>query len=292
MTTLFQRKVRVLLATPHATSFSKVSAEVREITELRVSFKVSKALTKDPNTCEIKIYNLAESTRKALPGTGAKVVLHAGYEGALEQLFIGDARTIESKREGTEWVTTVKCGDGERAVKFARFSGSFAANTQVAEVIKTIGKATKLDTGNIEKIASGLPPSLQYTQGKTSHGPALKELEKALKFAGYDLSIQDGALLALQPGEATTEEVIELSAESGLLGSPEFAAGEKKEGKNKAAAKPVLKAKSLLQGQFRCGRRVLMKSRQYSGLLRLVKLDHVGDTAGGEWASNLELEVK
>lgn len=291
--TLFRRRVKVALATALKEDFSSVSALVTEIEQLRVSFKVTKALTKDPNTCEIKVYNLSADTRAKLPGTGAKVLLRAGYQSTEEQIFIGDARVIESKRESSaDWVTTIRCGDGERAVLHARVSSSFSPGTSVADVLRSLGKAGKVDTGNLEKVASGLSPSLQYTQGYAAHGNFYKELGKALQFAGYELSIQDGAILALKPGEATTEEVIELSAQSGLIGSPETASGEKKEGKNKAPAKPVLKVKSLLQGQLRCGRKVSLKSTQYNGLFRIVKVEHSGDTASGDWYSSLELEAQ
>lgn len=292
MANLFRRRVKVALATALKEDFSSVSALVTEIEQLRVSFKVTKALTKDPNTCEIKIYNLSADTRSKLPGTGAKVLLRAGYQSTEEQIFIGDARVIESRREGADWVTVVRCGDGERAILHARVSSSFAPGTSVADVLRTLGKGPKLDTGNLEQVAAKLSPSLQYTQGYAAHGNAYKELGKALKFAGYELSIQDGAILALQPDDTTTEEVIELSEESGLIGSPETASGAAKQGKNKAPAKPVLKVKSLLQGQLRCGRKLSLKSIQYNGLFKIVKVEHSGDTAGGDWYSSLELEAR
>lgn len=289
--TLFRRRVKVALATAFSSDFSTVSALVTEIDQLRVSFRVSKALTKDPNTCEVKIWNLSADTRAKLPDTGAKLLLRAGYETTEEQLFIGDARTIESKPDGADWVTTIRCGDGERAINYARAVGSFAENTQVADVVRALGKAAKIDNGNLEKAISGIPSSLRYTQGYAVQGPALKELDRALKLAGLEWSIQDNALLILKDGETTTEEVIELSEDSGLIGIPEVAAGEKKS-KKKAAGKPVIKAKSLLQGGLRCGRKVQLRSVNYNGLYRIVKVDHAGDTNGGQWDSSLEMEVQ
>lgn len=293
---LFKRKVVVLLARPLSESFSQLSAEVIDISALRVSFKVAKSLVKDPNTAEIKIYNLSEATRAKIPGTGAKVVLKAGYEQTIEQIFIGDARSIESKREGAEWVTTIKCGDGERAVNFARVNESFGVNALASDVITKVGQATGLDTGNLAQLARGGAFPGRYTQGYVASGRAVKELEKALTAAGYELSIQDGSLLALQPDGTTTESVIELSSESGLIGSPEVAGGEKKESasqkkNSKGNNKPVLKARSLLQGGFRCGRRTKVVSRQYNGLYKILKVEHTGDTAGGDFYSDLEMEL-
>lgn len=291
MTNLFKRKATVLLAFPVAENFSTISSQVIEISQLRVSFQVKKALTKDPNSCEIKIYNLSESTRKSLPGTGAKVVLRAGYEGTEEQIFIGDVRLIENAREGTEWVTKINSGDGSRALTYGRVSSSFGPGASVVDVLKSLGKSLLMNKGNLESVIAKIPISTSFTQGYVAHGNAFRELEKVLKVAGYELSIQDGALLALAPGDATTEELIELSESSGLIDSPEMASSEKKPGKNKPASRPVLKAKSLLQGQFRCGRRVLVKSRQYEGRFKIVKLEHEGDTEVGEFVSNLSLEA-
>lgn len=290
--TLFRRKVQVLIAVPVAENFSSVSAQVTNIENLRVSFRVNKSLVKDPNSAEIKIYNLSSTTRAALPGTGAKVILRAGYATTMQQIFIGDARAITSKKEQTEFVTAIECGDGQRAVQHARVSASFGPNAAISDVINTIGRVTKMDLGNLAAAANTLPPSQQYVHGYAAHGNALKELDKVLKVAGLEWSIQDGALQLLTPGEATTEEVIELSSESGLIGSPEMATGEKKEGKGTPAARPILHAKSLLQGGFRPGRRVQVKSRTHQGLFRCVKVDHVGDTAGGDWFSDLELDLK
>lgn len=294
MTTLFNRKVEVLLAVPLSEDLSTVSAQAILIQDLRVSFKVTKSLVKDPNTCELKIYNLAQSTRNSLPGTGAKVILRGGYAGSIEQLYIGDAKQIDHKQDGVEWVTKILCGDGYRASEHARVSTSFGPGTSFGAILKTLGRAAKIDIGNLDKVAAGLPQSAQYTQGYTAHGLALTELDKVLKAAGLEWSIQDGALQILAPGEATTEELIVLDASSGLVGSPEMSSPEKKTpGKksSKPPAKPVLQAKSLLQGGFRCGRKVQVNSREHNGVFRTAKVEHTGDTKGGDWYSALELEV-
>jgi hypothetical protein len=84
--------------------------------------------------------------------------------------------------------------------------------------------------------------------------------------------------------------VIVLDSTSGLIGSPAMGsaptASEKKKG-----AKPLLTAKSLLQPPIRPGRRVRVKSAEYSGDFRAVKVTHDGDTAGGNWYTDLELEA-
>jgi len=283
LTTLFNRSVKLVIASPLEESLSSVSGQTIEIVDLRVLFKITKDLSKDPNKAEIKVYNLSAKTRASLFGKSAKVLLHAGYEDAIEQIFVGDVRFIESKQEGVDWVTSFQCGDGERAVKFSRIGTSFGAGTPIGTVINTIASAAKIDVGNLASVADQIPG--QYTQGYAGYGKAIKELDKILKSAGYELSIQDGALQALKPDETTTEEILELTPDSGLIGSPEMGSAGKK------GSKPVLKAKALLQPVLKPGKRVSLKSRQYSGIFKVIKVEHDGDTAGGNWFSDLELQT-
>jgi hypothetical protein len=280
---LFKRKVRLLIAAPLTEDFASISSQVIEVTDLRVQFKATKTLSKEPNTAEITVTNLSATTRAALPTKGARLILQAGYGENLEQICLGDARFTESRREGPDWLTKFQIGDGERGFLHGRVSESFAAGVPVGEVIKTVGKTLKLDTGNLESIAAGLPG--QYVSGYVASGPASKELDRALKAHGYEWSIQDGQIQVLKPGEATTEEVIELSPDSGLIGSPEMGSPDKKSGKS------VLKAKSLLQGGIRPGRRVKIVSAQYNGFFKPVKVEHSGDTAGGDWYTTIEAEA-
>ncbi len=280
---LFGRRVKLVIAAPLKSDFATLSAQVTTIEHLRVAFKITKTLAKDPNAAEIRVYNLAAATRASLPGKGAKILLHAGYDDTIAQIFLGDATFIQHKQEGPDWITTIECGDAARASAFARVSESFGAGVPIGDVVSKIGKATGLDVSGLAGVTAGL--SGQYTQGYTAHGPAIKELEKVLTAAGYELSIQDGVVQALKPGGVTTETVVVLDSDSGLVGSPEMGSGDKK------ASKPVLSAKSLLQPILRPGRRVKLKSRSYTGDFRAIKVEHDGDTAGGNWYTSLELEA-
>jgi hypothetical protein len=281
--TLFDRRVKLVIAAPISNDFLTVSAQVTTIDALRVAFKITKTLSKDPNSAEIKVYNLSQATRSALPGKGAKILLHAGYAQTIEQIFLGDARLIQHKREGSDWITTIECGDGERAAKFARISESFAGGVPAKAVVDKIVKATGLEVGNLGTVSAGMTG--QYTQGYTAHGGALKELEKAIQSAGYELSVQDGELQALKEGETTTETVVVLDKDSGLVGSPEMGSSSKK------GAKPFLSVKSLLQPILKPGRKVRVKSAQFAGDFKAVKVEHEGDTNGGNWYTMLELQA-
>ncbi len=282
--TLFRRACRLIVAAPIAEDFATVSARVTEIKDLRVSFKVEKTLSKDPNDATISVYNLNSTTRANLPGKGAKLILEAGYSETVARIFVGDARNILSKREGPDWVTTFECGDGARASSFARVSGSFAAGAKMASVLETIGAATKLPLGNLAEIARGDLGGVTLPGGFVAHGSALRELDKILVSLGYELSIQDEILQVTKAGQPTTEPVFNLNPRTGLIGSPELNDGN---GKDK---KSTLRITCLLQPQLKPGRKVRLESESFKGEFRISTVEHKGDTNGAEWYSVLELE--
>jgi hypothetical protein len=255
-----------------------------KIARLRVQFSVKKGLTIEPNTAEIKIFNLAETTRARLKRKGAKVVLSAGYEtGNAAVIFTGDARNIDHVKESeTLWVTKIKCGDGERAYQFAHFSNSFRAGTPIADVILACGNAVGLNLGNLaDEIQKGnfRGGLTQFSHGYTGYGSAIKQLNDLLKSVGLTLSIQDGALQVLRGGAAAPGRAILLSPDSGLIGSPGYITPEDK-------SKPsLMKFKSLLQPQIRCGGVVEMRAKSIKGQFRLETVQHTGDTEGSEWYS-------
>jgi len=255
---------------------------------LRVQFKVEKTLTKNPNTAHITISNLSEDTRRKMRKRHAEVVLSAGYTDTVAQIFSGTARTTDHVRKEASWETVIQCGDGEVQFRAARVSQSFGPGTKVADVIAAIARSTGLKLGNaLEQAQSGgFRGSLeQFAQGFVAHGKAATQLDKILRSAGFDWSIQDGALQFLRATETAKNQAVLLTEGTGLIGSPEHGTPDKK-------GKPsVLKAKALLQPTLKPGGRVEIRSRAIAGAqFRIEKVTHTGDTGGGDWYSEIECQ--
>lgn len=257
-----------------------------KITGLRVAFKVRKTLSKEPNTAEITVTNLAESTRRQLQGKAIPVVLSAGYVDNEAVIFTGDARFIDHVREGADWSTRIKCGDGERAYQFQRFKGSFAPGTPIADVIRACAASLSLNTGNLnDALAKPFRGGrTTFRNGFSANGDAIDVLESLLKSAGFTVSIQNGALQILQGGAAVPTSAVLLSSSTGLVGSPELGTPEKK------GQPPRVKAKSLLQPKIVCGGVVELQATGFKGQFRVETVEHSGDTDGGEWYTSLELK--
>lgn len=277
---LFGRRVSVLISSP-VREFAKVGDLVVEVTDLRVQFKVSKSLGKEPNTAEIVITNLSRDRRAQLQQAGGKFILQAGYDIVVEQLFVGDIRNVSHIRDGADWNTLIKSGDGERAYRWARVNESFKSGTPVKDVLLKIAQALGIDEGNLGETAKQFVG--QYLNGYSAMGPAARELDRILRSEGYSWSIQDGAVQVLRDDTSTTLLIPDLRPDTGLIGSPEIGADEKTKG-------PIVKAKSLLQPRIKPGGRVSITSERFKGEVRVTKVNHDGDTAGGPWYSSLEGE--
>lgn len=270
-----------------ATTITRDYEELR-VSDLRMIFKVEKNVESEPNTLDLAIYNLAAPRRALVQQKHLKVRLLAGYEGASgpAELFSGGARQVYSKREGPDWVTRILCGDGEDEYRNTFFSGSFRAGTRLSDAAKNIAETLRragLGLGNLPAQVGGyVGPVSTFEKGVSVHGRAYVELQKVLKTMGFQMSVQDGQLQVLRETEAAPSTAVVLGPDSGLIGSPEHGTPEEKGGPS------LVKARSLVQPRFRAGGPVILEAASFKGQYRVQKLRHTGDTAGGEWYSDIE----
>lgn len=270
MAELFERYIAVTVGT-------------RRITGLRMAFKIQKNARHEPNTCELSIWNLSASSRAALAQANQPTIIEAGYIDQHEILFSGDLRKAISTRQGPDWVTTLKAGDGERAYRTARISESFAVGTAIKQAAKTVARSLGVSLGDAEaKIdaATHRTGLTQFVKGTVASGPAREAMSSFMTDLGLEWSIQDGALQVIRADEATNETAVYLSPASGLVGSPAAGTDTKNPG--------VIKITSLLQGGIRPGRKIKLDAGGLAGFYKTEKVTHTGDTHGTPWYSEAE----
>jgi hypothetical protein len=247
---------------------------------MRVAFSLEKTIKAEPNKGEITVSNLAEATRAELQRKPLAVRLEAGYDGELERLFVGDARYVQSKRDGASWLTMIQLGDGERSYQFGRVNRSFRRGITVGAAIREVASAMGLPVtvnANLTEL-----DQKQFVSGLTLFGPGRRELTRLLQPHGREWSIQDGRLQILTAEEARFDQAVLVSQDTGMIGSPEFGVPEKKGGK------PALSVKMLLYPGLTPGGRIQVVSNNINGLFRIEKVRHSGDTHGEEWYSEIE----
>lgn len=252
-----------------------------QVTDLRVQFSIKKTTDKEPNSADIRVFNLAKTTRAKLQGRGVPVILSAGYGTQQGVIFSGDSRTIDHEHDGPDVITRIQCGDGERLYQFARFSKSYNPGTQANDIIRDCVSALSVNKGNLEDALAQAQPRL-YLTGYATHGRAVDTLDHQLRTSGFTWSIQQGELQVMKGGKPINPTAVLLSPKTGLVGSPQYASPEKKGGPS------TLKVKALLMNQLRCGHVIAVQSDGINAQFRIEKLNFDGDTHGQQWYSVIE----
>lgn len=262
-----------------------VIVEGLRVEGLRTSFKVAKTSSKQPNTLDLAIYNLSPESRGSLKKKGALVQLEAGYRQDVAMIFQGNARLIDHKHEGSDWITRVQCGDGEVAYQNRTIYESHAAGVSTVALLKRLISTMGVEPGNAieaaqEAVRAGRPQG--FANGYVFEGRCSYYLDKLFKTLDLPWSIQNGALFVPTEKQQT---VFEFSPDNGLVGSPEQGVNTATKTKEK---KTSVKAKVLLCPSLRIGSMVSLRSAQQKGIFVIQNLGHSGDTHGGEWYSEFE----
>ena len=279
--------MRVTVATELAQKVKKTNGRwfngyTREhvIEKLRVVFDVEKNLEQDANGATIKIHNLSEKSRGVLARIPAHMHLEAGYDDNLHTIYKGDITSASSKREGPNWVTTIKCGTGANA-KHAIANTTFKSNVNTKTVITDMAKTMGLHIPKSIADAKGMLKSIT-NEGIVLQGPALPQMNKVLGPRGYKASIQDDALVIVKRGGVRMAEAVLVAQRTGMIGSPELSSPDD------SKSKPNVKAKMLIAPDIVAGGLIKIESLRISGTYGVDKVRHIGDTHGAAWYSELE----
>jgi hypothetical protein len=290
--TAFDRTYRILVVRqPDGGGFFDETGNAVEITQMRVTYTVEKHLNSNPNTAEVKIYNLNENTRALFDDRPLRVYLEAGYAGENRLLFVGDVRPGSgSELEGLEWVTTLKLRDGARAYAAARVNRSYSPGTPIVSVLRDAARSMNLELPR--EIAASPELAAQSASGETLSGFASDELTRLLAPYGYSWSIQNGKLLVLRDEQVIpgVERVIEQPPIGGMVGTPKmkFPAPTKAKKPKKSKKRPQVEFKHLLDGMLVPGLRIQLRGLVLDGAFKITNLKHIGDTHGNEWTTEVE----
>lgn len=255
---------------------------------LRIGFTITRTTKKDPNTAEVSIYNLNATHRRQLQelnGSAVPVTVEAGYvpEG-LHTLFEGDLRHVWSEPIGSgTWITTVSSGDGEHASRTKRTKRTARAGISVESIAKDIAGDLQIGVGNLfqalKRGASIEELGSAFGTGVNIEGNTAKRLNKLMKSAGLEMSIQNRELQILDRGGVVSSGLAaELSpGEGGIIGVPVI----DKDGR--------CSFRSLLRADLHPGGLARIKeSSVANGDWRLDSVVSLGDTHGRDWASECE----
>ena len=274
------------------------------VTDLRVTFDISKKRGAATNSTKIEVYNLSKQNRDKIKQQGAYIHLQGGYnQGAsVEDIFSGDAQYVLHRHEPPEVVTEIECQDGVKSLRESILSCSFGPGASGQQVFKKISDALgfPLSHPSNANITGTFPNGFAY------HGPARAALDKVTKRFGLEWSVQYGALQIMPFDGNNGDGPIPLSAGTGLIGSPQrlfYTAGQldgqlkahtklpssNKEGAPAEIVATGYKVKSLLIPKTIPGGRIQLDTLEVKGTYRIEAVHHTGDTRGQDWYTEIEV---
>lgn len=273
---------------------SKSSSNLYLLTQHQISFNIKKDNNKDPNKAEITVYNLSDDTVNYINRSirnNLAVALAVGYEGQeLIMIFKGTVQWVSDVFDGTERKTALHCLDGGINIAEARTSRSYPKGTKVKTIVKDLVKDLGTTEGNIHIDTEEAVSSSVAFCGNTSH-----YLEGICRGIDHNVSIQDGSIYVTPRSQMSGARSAYISAETGLIGSPEpFHNDIKPTAKvtktSKKAKKPTdgVKFKCQINGAILPEKTIWLKSRQYDGGFKVVSVTHTGDKEGKQWTTEVE----
>lgn len=269
------------------------------IENLRIQFEIVKTSDPDPNYAIIKIFNLAPSNEEKIRKEFDDIIVNAGYKDSVRLIFRGNIRFAYRYRQGSDWITEIEAGDGDKDFRNAVINETLAAGTTNKQLVdraaKTFSSTTKGELQLKER---------QRYRGKVISGNTRDILHDVAQESGANWSIQDGQLQIIKVDSVLSEEAIVINASTGMLNSPEV--------NDKGIA-----VKALLNPQLRVNGRIkldnnsiklkalkpktLANARQREeatrkepvrldpdGIYKILKITHKGDTRSNDWYTEVE----
>lgn len=264
---------------------------------LRASFKVEKSDSKEPNKATVEIYNLNKANRsilkegtdliakaiavakktKSTPTWEWPLIIEAGYVGSRAQIFSGDVKFADSRKDSTDWVTTIEAEDGGNQLANARISKSLGRGSTMFQVLSTLARELGVGLGNSLLTFATQTAGLKiYKKGVVLNGKVSDLLDRYCTTAGFRWCVMDGQLQVLKKDGSLLESVIVLQSSSGLIGSPEL-------GEDGA-----IKCTALIQSGLKPGKKISVVSEKVKGFFRIERVTFEGDTAGENWYAQVE----
>ncbi len=222
--------------------------------ELRVAFYVSKSVSGSANTFQIDIWNLNANHRNSIGKELDEVQLECGYippegGGNLGIIAKGFIRDVQHERRGPDIITTVLCGDGDKAHRKATISKTYPAGTPVKDVVE--GLYEQMKEHGVDQGEWLFPDDIRTMKRPYSMcGGCVREMNLLGRGNRFYWSIQNGVMEVI-PTDGHLPGQVLISAQTGMIGTPTITDN-------------GVKVKCLLNPEIRPNRTVVVQSEVLS----------------------------
>lgn len=269
-------------------------------TALRVKFEVRADDEEFPNTAIIRVYNVKDATVKQIEEFQT-VQLEAGFQANYGQIFSGTIKQVRIGRENNvSRYVDIYAGDDDIGYNFGTINTTLKAGAtwsdMLAQGAQAIGASSVASSANGYLATGGILP-----RGKVRWGMARDAIRDIAGNNGCRWSIQQGVLTFIPNDNYLPGRAVVLNSQSGMIGTPE-------------QTDNGIKVRCLLNPRIKVGQAVQIdnslinkitgpngqpltmerRQRPYyvadlsaDGLYRVMVAEHVGDTRGNDWYTEL-----
>ena len=269
-----------------------------EIIDLRINFKIEKSLVGYPNLGNIKIHDLAESSRNAIEEEGLPVELYTGHsDTSVPLLFSGDIINVVHIKTGTDWISEIFAADGINILSTATINKTLPAGVNTEQIYnELVGQMQGIAKGATEGLKNCLSGKKSLLRELQLSGNIKDWLEKISTDCGFDYSINDGVIETTPKGLPLSDvPPVIINQASGMIGSPE-------------RTEIGINVKNLLLPELKLARTIKVESIteklnvgnlffrkvppiRNKGIYRIDKLVHIGDTHDNPWETQIGARV-
>ncbi|WP_427183523.1 phage protein [Bordetella bronchialis] len=265
-----------------------------DISQLRLRFVVTRGDIRTPHNASIRVNNLSAQTAQRIRDEFTRVQLQAGYPGTMSTVFQGD---IVQKRLGREDALNtyldIAAVDGDKAYNFGVINTTLAAGWTFQDMYEAILKVLK-PYGIVAGYAPPFP-GIRNPRGKAMFGMVRDQLQLLAQALNSSWYVQDDKLNIVPLYGYIDGEAIVLTSKTGMVGMPQ---------KNLNGG---ISVRCLLNPAIAPGRLVQLDNASIQdavisvdytainfvpqtdadGFYRVLAVNHIGDTRGQEWYSEI-----
>jgi hypothetical protein len=304
MSQQFLRTLSCVVGSPSVqTSLGPTAAQALEFGSFRCVFQVKRGDYQNPNTADIRIYNLNDATANRIQNEFTQLTLSAGYQGtAPGQIFNGTIKQVRKGRYNQlDSYVDVTAAEGDEAYNYSSLAlslkaGAATPQNMVEHFLSSVGEFGVTKGYVPELPANALP------RGRVLYGQTRDELRDFGKRFGFSFNLNDGRLSIIPLRSYIPSGVVPLiSPQTGLIGIPE----QMQNGLNvRVLLNPSIKVGQLIQldskaiNQLRYGTDSNSQATNVGlaasatkinaqGFYYVMIANHSGDTRGNPWYTDL-----
>ncbi len=268
MAILFNRKVELSIITTQneridegGFSVPSDDDEIITIKGARISFDFTKGNTASPNRGIVKVWGLAENTINQFLA-GDILSLNVGYEEAFEALS-GEISAVKSVESGESRIVEFEMIDG-LSIEETTANRSFAAGTGLLGMIKSLfGDVRIRNLSDLISVTIGGGVGDDTLKNELIvSGPIVDPINEMTEDLGVRWFNDGGNIKIITKDGSTLEEVIEVSANTGLINAAE-------------RTEQGIAFTTLLNPRLTPGRKVEMRSGGFDGINGLLVIQSV-----------------